>query len=74
MDAIIMFSNYLHDFAAGLLLAAAAVIYILVRHLGDNPTPQMLGYFRKLYRGMNRLVIISLTWIILGGGGAHLVL
>lgn len=67
MNTLIMFNNFLHDFAAGLLLASAFIMYILVRHLGDHPPPELWWYFSKLYRVMNKLLIVSLVWIVLGG-------
>ena len=67
MAALIMLNNYLHDLAAGLLFSSALAVYVLNRRLGDNPSPEVVQYFRKVYGGMSKLVIISLVWIVLGG-------
>jgi hypothetical protein len=64
---LIMMNNYFHDVATAMLIATAAVVWCMLRNLGNEVAPELGHYVSRLYRSMSRLARISLAWIVLGG-------
>jgi len=66
MSVAIIINNYLHDMATGVLVAAAVIMYAMMRKLrtadGDR-----LAALRMAYPALTRLATFALVWIAVGG-------
>jgi hypothetical protein len=63
----LMMNNYFHDVATALLIATAAVMFIMVHELERDPTPGAADFVARAYRSMSRLALGALVWIVIGG-------
>lgn len=64
---LILLNNYVHDVATGLLLISAVWIGWSAAALGPSPAPELIAYFRLLYRRGTRFALGSLAVIIATG-------
>jgi len=67
MATFILMNNYFHDVATAMLLACSIVLWVLLRHLGDERDDPLLRYVRSLYRGISVLFWFSVVWLIVSG-------
>lgn len=63
----IMMNNYFHDVATALLAASAVLMIVLVRALGDTPSPDVALFVVRLYPKMTLVAKVALVWILVGG-------
>jgi len=64
----LLMNNYFHDVATAMLPACALVLWLFRKYLNNGAeSPVLRAYARSLYRGMVRLVWISLVWIMVSG-------
>lgn len=64
---LILLNNYVHDVATGLLLISALWIGWSASALGPSPSPELVTYFRLLYRRGIRFAIGSVLVIVATG-------
>lgn len=63
---LIMFNNYLHDLATGILFGAAVAMWAVGRFAagaGDGD----LALLRRVYPALSRLALGALVWVLVGG-------
>jgi hypothetical protein len=63
---VVIINNYLHDLATGLLLAAAVVMWVLIRRAVTR-RPADIGTLARSLPTLNRFVAGALVWIVVGG-------
>lgn len=64
---VIMMNNYLHDVATALLAASAVLMLVVVRTLGETPSPDVARFVVRLYPKMTLVAKVALVWILVGG-------
>ena len=62
----VIINNYLHDLATGLLLAAAVIMWVLMRRAAQGD-PGDIGTLARALPTLNRFALGALVWIIVGG-------
>ncbi len=67
MAIFVMLNNFFHDFSVAILFASLMVLTFVHRNMGDRPSDEILQFARLLYRWMNRLILGSWAFIIVGG-------
>ncbi len=66
LDILIIMNNYFHDVATAVLVAAAAIMWVLYRRaLADGPGA--LVALRSAYPSLTTFARWALLWVILGG-------
>jgi hypothetical protein len=63
----IMMNNYFHDVATALLAASAVLMIVLVKAVGDTPSPDVARFVVLLYPKMTLVAKVALVWILVGG-------
>lgn len=63
----LLMNNYFHDVATAMLLACCVVLWVLLKHLGDERDAALTTYARSLYRGVSGMFWFSVAWIIISG-------
>ncbi len=63
----LMMNNYFHDVATALLFASGAALAVMLRAFERSGGPGARTYFLAIYRGMSRLAVLSIGWIVVGG-------
>jgi len=63
----LLMNNYFHDVATAMLLACCVVLWVLLKHLGDERDAALTTYARSLYRGVSGMFWFSTAWIIVSG-------
>ncbi len=67
MAIFVMLNNFFHDFAVAVLFACLMVLAFVYRKMAAGAGPELIAFFRDLYRWMSRLIVIAWVWIIVGG-------
>ncbi len=62
-----MMNNYLHDFAAALLVTSAVVILVMARSVERQGHIEAVRYFVDIYPKLTLLARASMGWIIVAG-------
>ena len=63
----ILMNNYFHDVATAMLLACCAVLWVLLKHLGEERDETVMRYAAALFRGVTVIFWSSVVWIIASG-------
>lgn len=63
----IMMSNYFHDVATAMLMAASAALWLILKFYEKDAAGDSLVFLAKLHRGFSKLIIFSWVWIISAG-------
>ena len=63
----LLMNNYFHDVATAMLLACTVVLWILLKHLGEERDGVLIRYAAALYRGVTGIFRFSVLWIIASG-------
>lgn len=66
LSILIIFNNYFHDLATGVLIGSAAVLYILGRRAEQWGGDERRALART-YPTLTRIAWVALAWIIVGG-------
>lgn len=67
LGILIMLNNYLHDFAAGIVLAVAIGVYLLAKQVGKRRSPETEELFQRVYQAFAKITFGGLVVIFLGG-------
>ena len=65
LDLFVIFNNYFHDLATGVLVGSTALMYALARQASNDP--ERLAALASLYPTVTKVAKIALVWIIIGG-------
>ena len=63
---LLMMNNYFHDVATALLLGSGVAMWLMYKTFIKKGIGDMQS-LREIYKGMSRLALFSLVWIIAGG-------
>jgi len=63
----ILMNNYFHDVATAMLLACGIVLWVMMKHLGDDRDGSLTGYAAALFRGVTAMFRFSVLWIVASG-------
>lgn len=66
LDILIVMNNYFHDVATAVLIAAAAIMWVLYRRALAGGHEQVLA-LRNAYPQLTTFARWALAWVILGG-------
>ncbi|MBN2248253.1 MAG: hypothetical protein JW733_06100 [Coriobacteriia bacterium] len=66
LDILIIMNNYFHDVATAVLVAAAAIMWVLYRRALTGG-PDTLVALRNAYPSLTTFARWALVWVILGG-------
>ncbi|MDY0340707.1 MAG: hypothetical protein RBS17_05805 [Coriobacteriia bacterium] len=66
LDILIIMNNYFHDVATAVLVAAAAIMWVLYRRARTGGHEQVLA-LRNAYPSLSTFARWALVWVILGG-------
>ena len=66
LDILIIMNNYFHDVATAVLIAAAAIMWVLYRRALAGGHEQVLA-LRNAYPSLSIFARWALAWVILGG-------
>lgn len=66
MSMLIIFNNYLHDVATGLLISSAVILSVLGRQARSGGAGERRA-FARAYKTLTRFALGALAWIIVGG-------
>lgn len=66
LPLVVIFNNYFHDLATGVLFGSGAVLWTVAR-LVPAQTPETAEDLRRIYRIAARFALVALVWIVLGG-------
>ena len=67
MAIFIMLNNFFHDFAVAVLFDTLAVMAFVFRTLQKHPEENYLVFARGLYRWLNKVIVASWAFVIVGG-------
>lgn len=62
-----MMSNYFHDVATAMPMACGVAMWLILKRYEAMPGPSALSSLIRLYRGISKIMIFSVVWIVGGG-------
>ena len=65
LDLFVIFNNYFHDMATGVLVGSTALMYALAKRARENP--ERLAALASLYPVVTKVAKVALAWVIIGG-------
>lgn len=66
LDILIIMNNYFHDVATAVLVAAAAIMWVLYRRALTSG-PEAVSALRNAYPSLTTFARWALLWVIIGG-------
>ncbi len=66
LAALLMLTNYCHDIVTAMLMSSGTVMWIILRRIGNDPSPEVRSFMFSLYAGISKIATFSLIWLAAG--------
>ena len=67
LDTIIIINGFMHDFASAMFLACIIMVMILAKEAERSDHPEVLKFYRIIFKKFSIIIIASLVLIIIFG-------